>query len=140
MREAYVVERQRLLTWQETLADEARARLRTRPGFSTLTAEQNHRVLRPIGQAPTNTTPEAIAPTLSALRDTFEIQLQRAEADANELLDEIRSDVETIPLRKVPLNLHNREVETEADVDALVGEIRERLMEYVKAGERVRLV
>jgi len=139
VRESYVAERQRLLTWQETLADEARSRLRTRPGFSTLTAEQSHRVLRPISQAPTNTTPEAIAPALSALKDTFEIQLQRAEDEANELLDEIRSEVETTPMRKVPLNLHNREVETEADVDALVGEIRERLMEYVKAGERVRI-
>lgn len=140
VRETYIAERQRLLSWQETLADEARSRLRSRDGFSTLTAEQSHRVLRPISQAPTDTTPDAIAPTLSALKDTFEIQLQRAEDEAGDLLDEIRSEVEPVPIRKVPLNIHNREVQTEADVDALVGEIRERLMEYVKAGERVRLV
>jgi len=139
VKEAYIGERERLLTWQESLADEARSRLRSRDRFSTLTAEQSHSVLRPISQAVTSTSADAVAPTLSALKDAFEIQLQRAEDEANEALDEIRSEVETVPLRKVSLNIHNREVQTEAEVDALVAEIRARLMEYVTAGERVRL-
>jgi hypothetical protein len=36
--------------------------------------------------------------------------------------------------------LRNREVATEADVQALVEEIRERLLEQVRAKRRVRLL
>lgn len=63
-------------------------------GFATLTGEQAHTVLRPIAHAPTDTTAEAIAPPLSALGDAFVLRLQRAEADANERLDEFLSEGE----------------------------------------------
>ena len=43
-------------------------------------------------------------------------------------------------IARVDLSLRNREVATEAEVRALVEEIRERLLEQVRAGARVRLL
>ena len=48
---AYVAERQSLLQWQERQAEAARSRIKGRDGFSTLTADQAHGVLRCLGQA-----------------------------------------------------------------------------------------
>jgi hypothetical protein len=41
---------------------------------------------------------------------------------------------------KVDLGIRNREVGTEAEVESLVENIRERLLEQVRAGQRVRIV
>src|SRR5690606_29737822 len=71
IRAAYTRERQRLLQWQEEEAELARGRVKMREGFSTLTGEQSHRVLRPFARAVTDTTPEAIAPPLPDLKDPF---------------------------------------------------------------------
>ena len=43
-------------------------------------------------------------------------------------------------IRRVDLQLRNRELASEADVEALVSEIRAKLLEQVRAGMRVRLV
>jgi hypothetical protein len=140
IRNCYLAERQRLLQWQEQQAETARARVKARDGFSTLTGEQTHKVLRPIVQAVTDTTSEAAAPTLVDLKDPFVLALTRAEDQANELLDEILSEGEKPLITRVDLHLHNREVATEADVQALVDEIKERLLEQIRAGVRVRLL
>lgn len=136
--ETYTTERRARMLWQEHQAEAARARLKSRQGFSTLTAEQSHQVLRPIALALTDTSAEAIAPALSALRDPFTLALQRAEEEANELLDELLSGKKLIT--KCYLNLHNRELATVEDVDALLVEIRERLLAQIATGARVRLV
>ncbi|MFE9690850.1 BREX system P-loop protein BrxC [Micromonospora sp. NPDC005806] len=140
IRNCYLTERQRLLQWQEQQAETARARVKARDGFSTLTGEQSHRVLRPFALAVTDTTAEAIAPPLVSLKDPFAIALQRAEDQANDLLDEILSEGEKPLIARVDLHLRNREVATEADVQALVDEIKKRLLEQVRAGARVRLL
>lgn len=140
IRNCYQAERQRLLQWQEQQAEAARARVKARDGFSTLTGEQSHRVLRPLGEAMTDTTPEAIAPDLVSLKDPFTLKLQRAEDEANDVLDAILSEGEKPIIRRVDLRLQNREIATEADVQALVDEIQERLLEHVRTGVRVRLL
>ncbi len=114
--------------------------MKARDGFSTLTGEQSHRVLRPFAQAVTDTTAEAIAPTLVSLKDPFTLALRRAEDQANDLLDEILSEGEKPLIARVDLRLRNREIATEADVLALVDEIKNRLLEQVRAGARVRLL
>jgi hypothetical protein len=139
IRDRYLTERQRLLQWQEQLAEAARGRLKAREGFITLTGEQSHSVLRPIALAVTDTTAEATAPPLISLRDPFVLALQRAEDKANDLLDGILSEGDKL-LTRVDLQLRNREVATEADVQALVDEIRERLIEQLRTGARVRLL
>jgi hypothetical protein len=74
------------------------------------------------------------------LKDPFALALQRAEDQANDLLDEILSEGEKPLITRLDLQLRNREVETEAEVQALVDEIKERLLEQVRAGVRVRLL
>ena len=140
IRNCYLAERQRLLQWQEQQAEAARARVKARDGFSTLSGEQSHRVLRPFATAITDTTAEAIAPPLVSLKDPFALALRRAEDQANDLLDEILSEGERPLIARVDLRLRNREVATEADVEALVDEIKNRLLEHVRAGARVRLL
>ncbi len=139
IRACYVAERTRLLEWQENQAEAARQRIKRRDGFSMLTGEQSHAVLRPIHRAETDTTAEATAPPLAALKDPFVLALQRAEEAANALLDALLSDGDQPEIKRVDLRLRNREVASEADVEALVSEIRAQLLEQVRAGVRVRL-
>ena len=136
--EAYVTQRGALLQWQEEQADLARGRVKAREGFSTLSADHSHKVLRPIKLAGTETSAQAVAPPLGALKDPFLLRLKRAEDEANEILDDLLSDKKLIV--KVNLRLRNRELKTEDDVEALVSEVRERLLAQVRAGKRVRLV
>jgi hypothetical protein len=83
VRAAYVAERARLLRWQEQLVEQARSRVKARNGFGTLTADQAHKVLRPLTEAVTSTTAEAVAPPLTSLKEPFDVALKRAEDDAN---------------------------------------------------------
>jgi len=136
----YITERQGLLQWQEQQAEAARARIKARDGFSTLTGEQSHRVLRPLALAVTDTSAEAIAPPLALLKAPFALALREAEDLANDRLDEILSEGEKPLITRVDLRLRNREVASEADVEALVDEIRQRLLEQVHSGARVRLL
>jgi hypothetical protein len=140
LEEAYIRERQGLLQWQEAQTEQARGRLRGREGFSTLTSDQSHSALRPLTLAMTDTTPDATAPSLVMLADPFLVKLRRAEETANEILDEILSGGEKPLIVKVDLRLHHREVATEEDVEGLIDEIRTRLLERIRAGERVRLL
>ena len=138
IRSAYVAERKRLLEDQEANTEHARRAVKRRDGFSTLTADQAHEVLRPFAAVVADTTPEAVAPGLVALRDAFEIRLRRAMDDASH--DGILSAGARPMVRAHDLRLANREVASEADVEALVAEIREQLLAQVRAGARVRIV
>lgn len=140
LRQAYTTERQRLLEWQEQEAEQRRSRVKAREGFSILTADQSHHVLRPLSAAVTATTPEAIAPPLEALKDPFQLALSRAEERANQLLDEILSEGSRPLIVRIDLALRNREIRDEADVEALLSDIRQRLMEQVETGARIRLL
>lgn len=142
IRAAYIAERRRLLEWQGQQTESARSRVRAREGFATLPGEQAHSVLRPLERALTETTadPGTIAPALRDLRDPFLVALDRAEEEANEILDRVLSEGAKPLIVRVDLALHNREVSTPEDVEALIGEIRERLLEQVRNGVRVRLV
>ncbi len=139
---AYEVERKRLLQWQEGQTEAARARIKGRDGFSTLTGDQSHQVLRPITEALTETTPEAVAPALVDLKDPFLLTLSRAEDTANTRLDDILSkgDAPLIVRLNLSSTLRNREITTATEVEALVVEIRDRLMQHVAEEKRVRLV
>jgi hypothetical protein len=136
---AYVTARERLLEWQGQQVEQVRNRVKGREGFSTLTGEQANRVLRPLNNVATDTTAEAVAPALTDLKDPFLLKLQRAEAQANEILDGILSDGPNPTITVINLGLHNRELSTAADVEALVNEIKVRLLEQIRTGARVRL-
>lgn len=140
VRATYVQERTDLLGWQEQQAEQLRAKIRTRPGFSTLSADKGHNVLRYINSAISDTTPEAIAPALRELKDPFLMRLQVAEGEANRKLDEYLNSGSESMIVPMDLALENREIRSEAEVDALLEEIRERLVQQLRSGQRIRLL
>jgi hypothetical protein len=87
VRERYVEVRRNQLNKQNTEAEAARSRIKTRPGFAQLDPDQAHRgVLRPITEAQVDTTAEAISPTLVEVRDRFTSRIRQAEDTAIDLL------------------------------------------------------
>ena len=142
VRAAYVAERQKLLQWQEAQVEVARARIRSREGFSTLSSDQSHKVLRPLALALTDTTSEAVAPKLTELKDPFLLGLERAEERANNLLDEILSEgKESLVVRiNLSASIRNREISSLAEIEGLVEEIRNQLTPPVNAGKRLRII
>lgn len=139
LRALYVRERTRLLEWQESLTESARARVKAREGFMTLMGDDKHRVLRPLALAATETAADAVAPSLEDLKEPFLVRLRGAEDKANEVLDELLSRDNAPLIVKVDLGLRNRELGSEREVELLLEEIRRKLMGQLSAGVRVRL-
>jgi hypothetical protein len=137
--DAYQATRQDLINQQEQETEAARRRIKMRPDFSRLSADQSHSVLRILNQAPDDTSVQAVAPVLSDLRDRFTLRLHQAEESANDKLDEILSAGNKPLVKKISLHLNNREVKNEADVDALLAEIRLQLIEQLNNGVRIRI-
>ncbi|MDH5674430.1 MAG: BREX system P-loop protein BrxC [Myxococcales bacterium] len=140
IREAYVDARRRLIQHNGDLAEAARARIKSRDGFAVLTADQSHSVLRPLAEALVATDAQATSPGLTNLRDAAPHALERAEEEANERLDQILSEGDKPVVQKLALGLSNREIRSEAELDALLEELRARVLEQLKQGRRVRIV
>jgi hypothetical protein len=141
IREAYCAERARLLVRQGEAADAERAILRQRPGFSLLSADQSHDVLRHIAAALDTSSPDSTAPSLLDLKDPFVLRLQRAKHEAHATLDALMEDKDKDkrPFVRVELQTQNREISSEAELDAFLAELRLRLLEPLKAHKRLRL-
>lgn len=143
VRQAYRAARRDLLGAHEQAAEGARARIKARPGFSRLDADQSHIVLRAIADALFVTTDDAIAPDLATLKHTFAARLAQASELADDLLERELERASTageqVQYAKVPLELRGREVATEAQLDGLLREIDERVRGELKRGRRVRL-
>jgi hypothetical protein len=137
---AYAQKRTAILNSQQAEIEDRRSAVKIREGFSTLTNDQAHSVLKSFAAAPIETSFDAIAPTLKHLEDLFPARLTRAWEEANERLDSILSAGNRPTVRKLDLSLRNREIVTKEDVESLVSEIRTRLLEQVEQGLRVRLV
>jgi hypothetical protein len=141
VRERYVEVRRNQLNKQNTEAETARARVKTRPGFAQLDADQAHRVLRPITEAQVDTTAEAISPTLVEVRDRFTSRIRQAEDTANDLLDEeLAKRSQERPVVKVESRLRGREIESREQLQTVVAELEERIGPLLDQGHRVRIV
>jgi len=138
----YQATRKSLLAREELEAEAVRQEIKRRPGFEGLDPDQAHRVLRPITEAMWETTPEAIAPRLEQLRDGFSARLMRAKEEANDRLDQERQKDEPkrVPTVKVDLRLEGRELETPAQLAALLKEIETRIGPLLADKKRVRIV
>jgi hypothetical protein len=90
-RAAHIAEREHRPAWQEQQTEQALGRIRSRDGFATLTTDQSHSVLRPIALAVTDTTEDAVAPSLDDLETPFLVRLEQAEESADDILDGILS-------------------------------------------------
>ena len=81
----------------------------------------------------------ALYPRLLQLRDTT--SLENAEQEANEKVDRVlaeETDVQVIPIN-ITKGLINREIASEKELDALVTELRDRLLTQLKDGVRIRI-
>ena len=139
IRGAYRSERRALLEEQAVQVEAARAAVKQREGFALLSADKSNRVLKSFTVVMFETSSEAIAPSLTELRISFEAGLPRAVDEANDALDELRSNGTATIVRPVELPGRNREIATEADVDSYLTEVRTVLLECVRRGERVRI-
>lgn len=139
LRAAYVTSRRQLIRGLSEALEAARDRLRSREGFALLTAAQSEHVLRPLDHAPVGGDAEATAPDLLHLRDGSHHAIARAEREANDLLDKVLSEGDKPAIRRLSLELRNRELGNEAELEALLVEVRERVLPELRAGRRVRL-
>ena len=139
LRKAYAVERGRRIERQELLTAEAEERVKGIRGYAELDDEQRHQVLRPVRQCVTETTVGAVAPALNQLLDGLELRLREAETLAEDRVDELRNKDGGDLVVKVTIEIRNREIRDEKDVDALLDEIRTRLMQQLDKGHKVRL-
>jgi hypothetical protein len=140
IRQRYREIRSDLLNQHETLAESLREKVKNRDGFAKLTDEQAIQVLRPIGKALVDTTPEAISPTLSFLRDSVPARLKEAAQEANKYLDACLAEIGKIQIVQFRTDLSGRELQSEQDVERLLQELRERLLAQLKDDVRIRLV
>jgi hypothetical protein len=139
IRDRYREVRRHLLNKQNAEAEAARARVKTRAGFELLTPDESHRVLRPIAEAQVDTTPDAIAPTLTEVQGRFSGRILQAEEQANERLDEVISTKNQKPVVKVDPQLKGREVANREQLRALFRELEDRIGPQLDQGIRVRL-
>jgi hypothetical protein len=139
IRNAYVDERRRRIAHQDALAEQAREVIKALPDMARVSADERHAVLRPIAAAVRETTDEAIAPTLAQILDGLAARLEEAKVAARDLLDSVQRDATGEVTVKVTFEIRDREIRSEKDVEALLDEIRTRLLDQLKKGPKVRL-
>ncbi len=140
IRARYVEERRAILNKQNAEAEAIRARVKTRPGFAHLDADQAHRVLRPVAEILVDTTAEAVSPTLVEVRDRFASRVHQAEEQANDRLDEELSKKTDGQIIKVDAHLRGREVASREQLQAVFKELEDRIGPLLDKGARVRIV
>jgi hypothetical protein len=140
IRQRYVEVRKALINKQSAEAEAARGRVKMRPGFAQLDADQAHRILRPIAEALVDTTAEAISPTLVEVRDRFASRIHHAEEVANDRLDEELSKRSASQVVKVESHLRGREVATREQLHDVFKELEDRIGPLLDQGARVRIV
>lgn len=140
LRARYVEVRRALLNGQSADAEAAKGRLKLRPDFARLDADQAYRVLRPISDLLVDTTPEAVSPTLLEIRDRFASRIHAAEALANDRLDEELARIDPQPVVKVETHLRGREITNRAQLQTVLQDLEERIGPLVDQGIRVRIV
>jgi hypothetical protein len=139
IRQAYQAARRDAMGDHEQAAEAARARLKVHEDFAKLSADQAHAVLQPIADALFVTTAEAVAPDLATLVHTFPGRLAKAvELAEDRLLRELESKTE-VQYARVALELRGREIGTEAQLEAVLREIDDKIRPQIKEGRRVRL-
>jgi hypothetical protein len=136
----YKAVRLSLIEGQETKTEDIRSKIKQRSGFLRLSEKQADYVLRPVQQAAFDTTKDALFPTLLKLRDSATIQIQAAEKTANAYLDDVLSEVTEEQVIQLSLNLSGREVSTPEEVEALVNQLKERLLAQLKPNTRIRII
>jgi len=137
---AYRGVRKAILDGHESKVGHAIERVKRRPGFERLDADQRHQVQRHLREgAAAGTDERAITPALEALEGLLEAKREAAEAKALAQLDGYLLEHGENPTVEVALELGGREIHTEADLDRLLDELKRRILHELAAHHRVRL-
>lgn len=139
IRRGYAEVRAGLLAQQGALTEEARERVKGIPGYAKLPDDDRAVVLRIFDDVAIDTTPESLSPPLNQIVTGLEARLEGALERARKTLDEIRAKKTGEVVVKVTIKARDVEISSEADVDALLNRIRERIMAQISKGQIVRL-
>lgn len=131
--------RQQLLDQRLRAAEAAIRRLKRRPGFAGLTADQSARVQDPILECFEDTTPNDTQPELALLRDGSAARLERAQDDADRLLDKALTATTGAEVSTLDLGLSGRELTSRKDVELLLDELRDRLLRRLGDEQSIRI-
>ncbi|KYF76807.1 hypothetical protein BE11_22350 [Sorangium cellulosum] len=140
LRGEYRARRRAMLDAHAKEVDLAVERLKRRSGFERLDPDQRHQVLRPLrdGAAP-NTDERAVAPALEILEGQLATRRQAAEAKALAELDTLLEVLDDTRVVEVALDLSGREIDTAAELERLLDDVRRRILHELTARHRVRL-
>jgi hypothetical protein len=128
-----------LINQQEQEAQKIETNIKRRNGFGRLSEEKSSNVLNSVKKARCQTTDDALYPRLLELRDTT--SLKQAEQEANEKLDRVLAEETQIQVIAINItkDLINREIASQEEVEALVTELRDRLLNQLKDNVRIRI-
>lgn len=131
--------RKQLLDDRLRATESAIQRLKRRPGFSALSADQSARVQEPILECFDDTAPDDVHPELALLRDGSAARLERAQDAADRLLDKALAVTTGTEVSTLDLGLTGRELTSRKDVELLLDELRDRLLRRLGDGAPVRI-
>jgi hypothetical protein len=139
IRDEYRERRRAVLEAHGKATDQAIDRVKRRAGFEKLDGDQRHAVLRTVreGSAP-NTDERAVAPSLDALDGLLAARRDAAERRAMTELDALLETMGARAVVEVTLELAGREIETEAELERALDEIRRRVVHELTQNHRVR--
>lgn len=140
VRVEYRERRRAILDAHAQAVEVLRDRIKRKDGFDRLDGDQRHAVLRHLteGTAP-GTDEKAIAPALEALEGQLATRREAAESKALAQFDAFRETVGALPVVEISLGLGGREIDSEAELDRLLADLRARILHELTAKHRVRL-
>lgn len=141
VRTAYRERRLARINKQEQLTEAAREAVKQIAGFEKLDAKQRNAVLRPINQAPRETTEHETRPPLAGILDGLQERLDHARELASKAIDELLPpDPSGVVTVRVSIDVRDRVITSAQDVEALLDELRTRLLAQLEQeGHKVRL-
>jgi hypothetical protein len=140
LREGYRSRRRAFLEAHDRAVEGAIEGLKRVNGFERLTADERHRVLSHLRDGAARGTDErAVAPPLEALETLLATKRVAAASKARAELDALLEGMGETPVVEVAVELSGREIETEAELDRLLAELRRRVLHELAVRHRVRL-
>ncbi|MEN8443949.1 MAG: BREX system P-loop protein BrxC, partial [Cyanobacteria bacterium J06555_13] len=139
--EQYQAVRLDLIQQQEQQFELLRGQLQQRQGYYNLAEAQEEKVLRPLRDAVSNTTKEALYPTLIELKDPAHARLYEAAEKADRYLDDALAEetgVQVIECNVTAL-LSKKEISSVAELDALIAQMREGVVNKLEEGSDIRI-
>ena len=130
-----------LIEQQEQAFEAARGQLQHRQGYAELIEAQAERVLRPLREAVSATTKEALQPPLIELKEPARSRITQAAELANRYFDDAlaeKTGAQVIEINVTSL-LSNREVSSVAEMDALLEQMRDSVAEKLSGSTDIRI-